>query len=48
MIKKNGDGTYDIYVAPEAPKGREDNWVQTAWGRSGISSTSLSVPYFLA
>ena len=28
-MKKNADGSYDIYFAPKAPKGQEGNWVQT-------------------
>ncbi len=33
-IKKNADGSYDIYFAPEAPKGQESNWLQTIPGKS--------------
>lgn len=29
----NEDGSYDIYFAPEAPEGRESNWVQTVPGK---------------
>jgi hypothetical protein len=25
----NDDGSYDIYFAPEAPKGKESNWIPT-------------------
>jgi hypothetical protein len=28
-LRKNGDGSVDIYFAPEAPEGQEDNWIQT-------------------
>lgn len=28
-MKKNADGSYDIYFAPKAPKGNESNWLQT-------------------
>lgn len=28
-LKKNGDGSVDLYFAPEAPKGLESNWVST-------------------
>jgi hypothetical protein len=31
---KNEDGSYDIYFAPEAPKGKEGNWLQTLPGKS--------------
>ena len=28
-LKANEDGSYDIYFAPEAPEGKEGNWIQT-------------------
>ena len=28
-VVKNADGSWDLYVGPEAPKGFEKNWVQT-------------------
>jgi hypothetical protein len=28
-IEKNADGSYDIYFSPNAPKGKEGNWLQT-------------------
>jgi len=31
---KNGDGSYDVYFGPKAPKGQENNWVQTVPGKS--------------
>ena len=33
-LKKNADGSYDIYFAPKAPKGQEGNWLQTIPGKS--------------
>lgn len=33
-IKANADGSYTIYVGPEAPKGLENNWAQTIPGKS--------------
>ena len=33
-LKKNADGSYDIYFAPKAPKGKEGNWLQTIPGKS--------------
>jgi len=33
-LKKNADGSYDIYFAPKAPKGQEGNWLQTVPGKS--------------
>ena len=33
-IKKNDDGSYDIYFAPKAPKGYGNNWLETVPGKS--------------
>jgi hypothetical protein len=33
-LEKNADGSYDIYFAPQAPRGHEDNWIQTIPGKS--------------
>ncbi|CUJ99525.1 Outer membrane porin F precursor [Ruegeria denitrificans] len=33
-IKPNEDGSYTIYFGPEAPEGWENNWAETAPGRS--------------
>ncbi|WP_180902766.1 DUF1254 domain-containing protein [Martelella soudanensis] len=33
-IRKNTDGSYDIYFAPTAPEGMEGNWLQTVSGKS--------------
>ena len=33
-IKKNDDGSVDVYFAPKAPKGHEGNWLQTVSGKS--------------
>jgi hypothetical protein len=30
----NADGSYDVYFAPEAPVGKEGNWLQTVPGKS--------------
>jgi hypothetical protein len=32
-IKKNKDGSYDIYLAPKAPEGYENNWLETIPGK---------------
>jgi hypothetical protein len=32
-VVQNKDGSYDIYFAPEAPEGKESNWVQTVPGK---------------
>ena len=33
-MKKNDDGSYDVYFAPKAPAGKEGNWLQTVSGKS--------------
>jgi hypothetical protein len=33
-LKKNKDGSYTIYFGPKAPKGYENNWVETIPGKS--------------
>jgi hypothetical protein len=33
-LKKNADGSYDIYFGPKPPEGMEDNWLQTVPDKS--------------
>ena len=33
-VKPNADGSYTVWFGPEAPKGKENNWVQTIPGKS--------------
>lgn len=32
-IEQNADGSYDVYFAPQAPAGKQSNWVQTLPGK---------------
>ncbi len=32
-LKKNDDGSYDIYIGPKAPEGWEGNWMQSVPGK---------------
>jgi len=32
-VKPNADGSFDIYFGPKAPKGMENNWIQTVPGK---------------
>lgn len=32
-VVQNEDGSTDVYFGPEAPEGRESNWIQTIPGR---------------
>ena len=33
-MKANADGSFDIYFGPKAPKGMENNWIQTIPGKA--------------
>ena len=33
-VKANADGSYDVYFGPKAPKGFEQNWIQTVPGKA--------------
>jgi len=43
-IKKNADGSCDIYFAPEAPEGMEGNWLQTIPGKSWFIALRIYGP----
>ena len=43
-IKKNADGSMDIYFAPKAPKGKEGNWLQTIPGKSWFIALRMYGP----
>ena len=43
-VKKNPDGSYDLYFAPEAPKGQEGNWLQTVPGKSWFAMLRMYGP----
>ncbi|MEE4144618.1 MAG: DUF1214 domain-containing protein, partial [Halieaceae bacterium] len=43
-IKKNADGSYDVYFAPEAPAGQEGNWLQTVPGKSWFAILRMYGP----
>ena len=32
-VEQNADGSTDIYFGPEAPDGKEHNWIQTVPGK---------------
>ncbi len=40
----NADGTTDIYFGPEAPKGKEANWIQTVPGKGWFTALRLYSP----
>jgi hypothetical protein len=43
-VKQNDDGSYDIYFAPKAPKGMENNWLQTIPGKSWFTVLRMYGP----
>ncbi|WP_419712773.1 DUF1254 domain-containing protein [Pseudomonas sp. NFX224] len=43
-LKKNPDGSVDLYFGPTAPKGFENNWVQTVPGKHWFSYFRLYAP----
>jgi hypothetical protein len=43
-IQKNADGSYDVYFAPEAPAGKEGNWLQTVPGKSWFTILRMYGP----
>lgn len=43
-LKKNPDGSLDLYFGPSAPKGLESNWVQTLPGKHWFSYFRLYAP----
>ena len=43
-IAANADGSYDLYFGPEAPEGKEGNWLQTVPGKSWFTILRLYGP----
>lgn len=43
-LVKNADGSVDLYFGPEAPKGREKNWIPTVPGRGWFAYFRLYAP----
>ena len=43
-LKKNPDGSVDLYFGPSAPTGFENNWVQTLPGKHWFSYFRLYAP----
>ncbi|WP_069096228.1 DUF1214 domain-containing protein [Methyloligella halotolerans] len=42
--KQNADGSTDIYIGPEAPEGKEENWLATAPNRGFFAILRLYAP----
>jgi hypothetical protein len=43
-LQANDDGSYDLYFGPEAPAGRESNWVETIPGKAWFQLFRLYGP----
>ncbi|EAV40116.1 hypothetical protein SIAM614_28826 [Stappia aggregata IAM 12614] len=43
-MTRNADGSYDLYFAPEAPAGKEGNWLQTVPGKSWFTILRMYGP----
>ncbi len=43
-FQKNADGSYDVYFAPDAPEGKEGNWMQTLPGKSWFTILRMYGP----
>ena len=43
-VEPNGDGSYDIWFAPEAPTGHERNWIQTVPDKSFMAILRIYGP----
>ncbi|CAE6763934.1 hypothetical protein R69888_03539 [Paraburkholderia haematera] len=43
-LRKNPDGSVDLYFGPKAPAGKENNWIQTIPGKSWLTIFRLYGP----
>ena len=43
-LRRNADGSVDLYFGPEAPEGYEQNWVKTKPGEGWFSVPRLYAP----
>ena len=43
-LVKNADGSVDLFIGPEAPQGKEKNWIPTAPGRGWFGLFRLYAP----
>ena len=43
-LKKNADGSYDIYFSPKPPKGFENNWLETIPGKGWFVALRMYGP----
>jgi hypothetical protein len=43
-MKRNADGSVDIYFGPKPPTGKETNWIYTAAGKAFFSAMRFYDP----
>lgn len=43
-VRKNEDGSYDVYFGPKAPEGKESNWLETTPGKSWFAILRMYGP----
>jgi len=43
-VQPNADGSYTVYFGPEAPEGKESNWIQTVPGKGFFTIMRLYGP----
>jgi hypothetical protein len=43
-VKKNADGSYDIYFGPKPPQGKKGNWLETVPGKSWFTILRMYGP----
>jgi hypothetical protein len=43
-LKKNADGSYDLYFGPKAPEGKESNWLETVLGKGWFTILRMYGP----
>jgi hypothetical protein len=43
-LKKNADGSYDLYFGPKAPEGKESNWLETDPGKAWFTILRMYGP----
>jgi len=43
-VKKNADGSYDIYFGPKPPEGKKSNWLETVPGKSWFTILRMYGP----
>ena len=45
VTQPNEDGSYDVFFGPEAPQGKEGNWIQTVPGKGWFPILRCMVPW---